>query len=891
MFCNFCSHTQVHLNMNERLSAFKWLLVSIICLLYASGPAVAQQPSSPLLASFEAYRQAKSQTRFGVSWIPLGPTLNSARVEAVQADPLQPGTLYVAFGSGNLWKSTNHGMSWKPIFENMPALGIGDIALAPSDANVLYVGTGESLKKARNFTMPGTGIYRSTDAGASWEHLGLEDIWHTGEIAVHPTNPQHLLVAALGHFWTPNPHRGLYCSTDGGKNWEQVLYLDEHTGANDVVFAPSDPQIAYAAMWENYPGISGKNSGVYRSEDGGRSWQKASKGLPTGAGLGRIGLAVSHQNPLKVYALVDNLEKKREHAAEVYRSLDGGRSWSRTHEQELLIFPGIGWYFADMYVNPQNDEEIFGLGVRMAHSTDGGKTFQLVGGQVFHFFPSAAQTLHLDHCELWINPLNPRHLILGNDGGLYISYDKGQHWMHYNNLPTGEFYDICLDDQQPYHIYGGTQDDATVYGPAKAWNPAFPDGWKYLWIDAWSGGDGCVTQVEPGNPNTVYFSMQHGAIRRKDMAADTSVSIRPSLPAGHRGKLEFNFVTPYFISPHQHQTLYHAGNYVFKSTDRGNNWQLISPDLSVSAHPQRRGTAAGALAESPLQPGLLYMGTDKGAFWVSKNGGGLWEEHSQGLPTHYIRSIAPSRYQVSRVYVALSGINYDDLGAYLYVSEEYGQAWKPLMQGLPNEVVNVVVEDPLYEDILYAGMYRGVYISTDRGASWQLLGSDLPAASVADLEIQPEELDLVAATHGRGIFKLNLKPIHQAYLLTKTQTEAGVHLFPPPSAQAPYYNDTHGDVARQSIEPFLISFWLPQTMPYRLRLMQQDSLVWETDQQQGQQGLNQYVWDLMVEQVNSARPYFIHNRRYLRPGTYQLLLETDQSVSSTDWAITKRMER
>jgi hypothetical protein len=286
--------------------------------------------------------------------------------------------------------------------------------------------------------------------------VGLIDSYHIGEIAINPKNPAIVFVAVLGHFWSTNRNRGLYRTLDGGQSWEHVLYVSEHVGANDVVIFRSDPDVIYVSMWENNPGIFGKKSGVYKSVDGGQNWRRLHGGLPDGSKTGRIGLAVSWSNPDKVYALVDNLSRNREVAAEVYRTIDGGQTWERTHKDELFIFPGIGWYFADCYVNPQNDDELFALGVRAAFSGDGGRTFALIGGDVFHFFPSSAHVLHLDFCEMWLNPENPNHLVVGNDGGLYVSYDKGKSWMHYNNIPAGEFYDISVDNQDPYYVYGGT---------------------------------------------------------------------------------------------------------------------------------------------------------------------------------------------------------------------------------------------------------------------------------------------------------------------------------------------------------------------------------------------------------------------------------------------------
>ena len=644
----------------------------IIFIIYIASLLTAQESKNPLFSSFKNYIKAKDNTPFQVKWISAGPVTNSARVEALQGDPNQPGTMYVAFGSGNLWKTTNNGLDWKPIFENQPTLGIGDIAIAPSNSEILYLGTGESLRKNRNFTMSGTGVYRSDDGGETWTHLGLEETWHIGEIVVHPHNPDIVFVAAMGKFWSESTFKGIYRTINGGKDWERVLYIDKNTRANDIVIAYSNPKIVYASMWENndntniVESVYGPNSGIYYSSDGGSSWNRSMDGLPEDPKIGRIGLAVSYQNAQKVYALMDNRNQTEGDSAEVYQSLNGGVTWRKTHNDTLRIFPrnNIGWYFADIYVSPKNDDEIYSLGVRMAHSKDGGKTFSTVGGNIQHLQPSPAQTLHLDHCELWINPINPNHLALGNDGGLYVTYDKGANWLHLNNIPTGEFYDITLDNQKPYNIYGGVQDNATVYGPAKEWNPHVQDAWKYLWIDAWSGGDGCVTQVDPNDHNTVYFSRQHGDGLRKDMNADTSITIGPSRKkVSKENNLRYNFVSPYFISPHDSKTLYHGANHVIKSSDRGDSWQIISGNIAESSKPEKKSWAAGAIAESELKPGLLYVGTDHGAFWVSKNSGKSWKEYSDGLPNAL--GIPTS---------TLQGNIYYHLGLTYYLQKKYHKA-------------------------------------------------------------------------------------------------------------------------------------------------------------------------------------------------------------------------
>jgi photosystem II stability/assembly factor-like uncharacterized protein len=829
----------------------------------------ARQKLSPLVASFQTYQKMKKTTPYQLNWVSLGPTLNSARADVVQVDTKHPGTMYVGFGSGGLWKTVNNGINWKCIFEEQASLGIGDMELAPSNPNIIYLGTGENLKKPRNFTLTGTGMYRSNDAGKTWQHIGLEDSWAIAEIAIHPKNPDIVMVAVLGHLWSKNNNRGLYQTINGGKTWQQVVYLDDKTGANDVVISPSNPKVMYASTWEVFPGITGKNSGVHRSTDGGKTWKACTKGLPSGEKVGRIGLSVSYTNPQKAYALVDNLNNQKGDAAELYKTTDGGLTWSKTHSSPFYNFSVIGWYFTDVYVNPKDDEEVYCLGVRLAYSTDGGKTFSFVGGNVTRATPSLANGFHLDQSELWINPENPNHLAAGNDGGFYVSYDKGLSWFHYNNIPTGEFYDLTID-QKNYLIYGGTQDDATVFGPAKEINPGFPDTWKYLWIDPWDGGDGCVSQVDPDDENTVYYSMQHGHAVRYNKKTDSAFVIQPKLPQASKDTLVFNYIAPYFISSHQSRTLYHGGNFIFKSTDRGDNWQVIGPNLAISSIKEKRSFSTVALVESKLEKGLLYAGTDKGAFWVSKNDGTSWEENSTGLANNYIRSICPSRFVKARVYVAMTGINYDDLQGYLYVSEDYGKNWKSIAVGLPNEPINVILEDPILENVLYLGGLRGVYISQDRGQSWAYFGANMPGAAIADLDIHEATMDLVAATHGRGIYRINLRPIHA--MVTQNLTLSQDHLFEIPECNKPWPNSQGGQPDCRTLEKAEIAYWLSEDKSIKLMLKDNENKTIWSESLQGTKGFNQYRWDLIVSKQNSSMPYFIHYANFLKSGTYKMVL-------------------
>ena len=857
------------------------LFLALTCFVFSGSLQSQNQPESPLVKSHALHSKMKADSPYGLEWIPLGPTVNGARAEAVQADPANPGTLYAAFGSGGLWKSMNHGLNWKPIFENKASLGIGDFALAASNPEIIYVGTGESLKKARNFTMPGTGIYRSDDAGETWSHLGLNDCWHIGEISVHPENPDIVVVAAQGHFWSDNSNRGLFRTINGGKSWEHVLFIDEVTGANDVVFSPADPSIVYASMWQNYPGVNGPKSAIYKSEDSGKSWVKVVNGITIDENTGRIGLAASYQDPNKAYAFIDQRNRGNSRGAgEIYKTEDGGKHWGKTHQKDIYSMAGLGWYFMDIYINPQDDEELYALGVGLIRSEDGGKNFEYIRGQINHISPSPAQTLHLDHCEMWINPINPKELLLANDGGVYHSYDKGESWLHYNNIPTGEFYDIEIDHKQPYNIYGGTQDDATVFGPAKELNTKFDDPWEYVWIDAWSGGDGCITLVDPNDDNTVYFSMQNGSARRKDLKKDKSVSIRPrfrnlSIP------LKYNFIAPYMLSPHNSNRVYMAGNYVMQSENRGDDWKIISPELSQMRKLPKDEIGAGAIAESLFDEGTLYIGTDRGTVLRTQDQGLHWEDISNGLPNNYIRCIYPSKHKKGRIYLQQTGLNYDDLGAYLYVSENEGKKWKSIVNNLPNHPINCILEDPLHENILYAGTYKGVYISLNHGGHWSYLGKDMPDASVADLIIEEQSKDLIAATHGRGIYKINLTPFYD-----KIDVEINADfLFNPPPAYFPKRRDTHRDIDENTIEKCPITFWLEEAKSVKLLLTnQQDSVLWSR-QIEGQKGFNQYRWDLVIKNQSSDQPYFTRFKSYLPKGEYILKLESPMGIQKKEFLV------
>ncbi len=855
------------------------LTLSGFFLLVTLAQVFGQKSEGPVITAWESYSQNKSESVFsGLTWNLIGPTINSGRVEAIDVLPDNPSTIYAGFGSGNLWKTTNHGLSWEAIFDNHAGYSIGDVSIAPSNSNIVYVGTGESLRAKRAHTIPGAGVYRSDDAGKTWNSIGLANTHHIGRIAVHPTNPDIVFVAALGSFYSPSEERGIYRTENGGESWEKVVYVNDRVGGNEVVFAPTDPSILYASTWYCSEDKAGPGGTLHKSTDGGKTWKVINNGFPAGEMNGRTGLAVSLQNSSKVYAFTDNVNAGYENGSgELYLTLDGGESWKKTNDKNLKILNTFGEVFTDCFVNPLDDNEIYVLGISVLRSTDGGKNFEPLKGTVQHLQPSPANFFHLDHHEMWINPSNPNHIIVGNDGGVYISYDTGSTWMHYNNLPVGEFYFVRTDNDTPYKIYSGTQDDSAVRGPAKTLKKEGADGWEYVWIDPWGGGDGIVVAPDPENSDIVYYESQNGAIRRKSMSTGETKSIRPRLPKDSLNQLFNEWLTPFFTSAYTPKTLYYGANYMFKSTDRGDNWKVISPDLSLSSDPNRVGNGIIAMEESPNRQGLLYAGTSKGAAWVSKDDGANWTEISEGLPRKYIKSFAPSKFKESRVYVTQSAIGEDDLSAYVYRSEDFGSTWENITSNLPQAPVNVILEDPLFENVIYIGTFNGVYVSLNRGESWHVLGTEIPNSFVSDMTIQERENDLIAVTHGRGIFKIDLEPLHN-YL--KNTPEAAEFLYI--SEAILPQGDGSGKPDFSSYENVAFNFYSPSEGKLKLNIIDKEGSSVFTKEISGQKGLNTYSWDLILGPITRDDPYLFNFVELAKPGDYRIHLTGDQlDIEST----------
>ena len=744
------------------------------------GSAEAPTDADTRMRAWRQHVQMETESPFAdLTWRAVGPQMQGGRIESVAIPRGSQSTLYVGAGSGNLWKTVNNGTTWEPIFEKESTFAIGDVEVAPTNPNIVWVGTGEVLMARSSYA--GTGVFKSTDAGSTWQNMGLADTHHIGRVLIHPTDPNIVYVAAIGHLYTFNTERGLFRTTDGGQTWEKVLYVDDRTGVVDLVMDPSNPEVLYASAWERSRKAwghtaHGEGSGVYKSIDGGDSWEMLSNGLPSGPEVGRISIDVAPSNPDVVYVLIDNhqvvptvpgpgpgdrgAQRPQRIAGELYRSDDRGISWRKVNEEPL----SAGYDFCIVKVAPDNENIVYLPGNRFLVSEDGGRTYRQIEGTLVHLLPHGSRVLHLDMHDLWVNPDNPRHLVLGNDGGLHVSYDRGESWLHINNLPIGEFYAVGVDMDTPYNIYGGTQDDAALFGPSDhlvEWDSQDP--WQHVYLDRWGGGDSYFTYRDPTDPNVIYYEHQFGDLRRKDMVEGSAPRIRPTADEGEP-VLRTNWMTPFFISRYDDHTLYYGANKLFKSPTRGDSWTPISPDLTSQPLTQGNvpfGTLT-SVSESPLQQGLLYTGGDDGYLHVTLNDGTDWTRIDAALPGKWVSRIVASQHDLATVYVSFTGYRDDDFSSYLFRSTNFGDTWESISANLPVEPINVIREDTTSDQVLYVGTDLGVYVSLDQGQSWLSLCTNLPTTPVYDLVVHPRDNELVLGTHGRSVFVADITLIQAA---------------------------------------------------------------------------------------------------------------------------------
>lgn len=788
--------------------AFSFALLAILCAAVYAQSALAQDSSSaPTIESATANLKMRA----------IGPAIMGGRVDDIAVAETDPKTIYIGAAAGGLWKSTDGGMTWTSLFDSQPNPSIGAVAVAPSNPSVVWVGTGEANN--RQSASWGDGVFKSTDGGKTWSHMGLDDTQAIGRVVIDPTNPDIVYIAAVGHLWGANSERGLFKTSDGGKTWNKVLFINDDTGVTDVAIDPQSPTTLYAAAYERRRTVWGFNgggpgSGIYKSTDGGVTWTKLSTNLPTGD-IGRTAVAVYRKNPNIVYALIQNGKD-----GGVFRSEDKGATWKRMSAEDPR--PS---YFSQIRIDPNNDLRIWMGGVNLYYSEDGGKTFN----------QQRVRDVHSDFHGIWIDPENSNFMLVGCDGGVYESRDSGRDWDHLNTMTLGQAYEVGYDNQEPYHVCAGYQDNAEWCGPSRTW---FAGG---IPNSAWfmvGGGDGFYVKPDPSDPDTIYTESQDGNLERRDLRNDEALSIRPVPPNDSDPPYRFNWNSPLLISSRDHNTLYYGGNFLFKSTDRGNTWTKLGGDLTTGVD---RNTLPilGALPtkdtlslydgvewyptittidESPMNSSVLWVGTDDGNLQVSRDGGQNWENVASRVPGvpkgTYVTRVVASKYDEGTAYVTFDGHRSNDFHVYLFKTTNYGHTWKNLGAGISQETgtLHVVREHPSNKNMLFVGAEFGAYFSLDGGQTWNKLNMGLPTVPVDDIQIQPRENDLILATHGRSIYILDdLTPVED---LNSQVLGENLHLFPIRNTIAwRIYNNRWFDAQQVFLGPnppdgVLISFYL-----------------------------------------------------------------------------------
>ena len=799
--------------MNHRYKNFVFVLLvsNIMALMLLASSGFGQNANEGLLKSF--------------TWRNIGPANMGGRTVDIEGVESNPKIIYAGTATSGVWKTVNAGITWEPIFDDQPVASIGDLAVSTKDPNIVYVGTGEA--NGRNSSPWGAGVFKSTDGGDSWEFVGLKNTQHIGRVLIDPEDPDVVYVAAVGRLWGHSEDRGLYKTTDGGKNWEKILYLNERTGVTDVAMDPENNDILYAAAYERMrDGFSGGNpavmygpeAGIYISRNAGKDWDRVTDGLPN-TEMGRIGLAVSRSNPGTLYAQIQTRfsrrsteqggrggrggrggggrggrggqpqippeEYNRENADKfqgIYKSTDHGRSWTWVGSEDNRPF-----YYSQLRVDPNDENVLWAGGLNLRYSEDGGVTFESVTG-----------TAHVDHHAIWIDPNDSDHVISGCDGGINITFDRGENWDVITQMPMAQFYAITADMRKPYHVYGGLQDNGTWGGPSQTrsrWGIR-----NYHWYVI-GGGDGFFAQVDPVDPNIVYSESQNGGLRRLDLSTGVSRSIRPGLNntvnlskfypdlanrqeggggrggggrgGGRGGPFRFDWNSPILISPHNNTTILFGGNHVFKSVNRGDQWSIVSEDLTSSSG----RTAVVSIDESPIIPGVIWAGTNDGNVWLTRNHGENWTRLNGNIPNapekYWVKRLEASNHDPARAYLVFDGHRNDDQNPYVFVTDDYGQSWRSITSNLPEGSVYVVREDYINPDLLFAGTEFSIFVSLDRGRSWDRFMNGFPTVPVHDLYIHPRDGDLIAGTHGRGAWIAdNITPLQQL-----ANVEDDVHLF------------------------------------------------------------------------------------------------------------------
>lgn len=788
-----------------------WSLVFTVAL--AAGALAPQAQTSRradaefLRRAYDSYKSLRAASPYRTAdWSYLGPTNISGRATDIAvADKAGRRRIYAAYATSGIWKTDDDGATWQAVWEHMPSTSIGDIAVAPSNPDIVWVGTGEA--NIFRASMPGTGVYKSTDAGQTWQHMGLTDTQTIGRILVHPANPDIVYVAASGHEWTDNEMRGVFKTTNGGRSWTKVLYRSPRTGAIDLVMDPRNPNTLYASLWQRIrrkwsdprvePGY--REGGVMKSTDGGRTWSDASAGLPAPEFRGRIGIDLARSQPDTLYALVDNYEIGRQarpgqrdaygrpmpegqgfiKGADIYRSTDGGRSWRQTSRQDQAMIDYLndrqsgtyGWVFGQIRVDPTNPEIVYILGVPLSRSTDGGRTFaQFNGPSTSNVDSQPTGNVHSDHHGLWIDPANTNIIYNANDGGFYQSADGGKTWKFAVSAAGAQFYNVAVDTSSPPWAYGSIQDHFSFRGriDLSQGRGAIP---AVVWESA-PGGEGSHHAIDPENPSIIYTHGFYGNFTRTDISDSPAGGGRggrsrgvatPIQPQDPTAELRAQWMAPFIISPHDNSIVYAGFQFLFRSSSRGDNWERISPDLTDNNSGQMGQNPSAipyqtivAIAESPGKRNLLYVGSDDGRLHTTIDGGKEWTELTSKLPVRrWISRVTPSAHAEGTVYVTQRGREDDDFAAYVYKSTDFGRTFRSIASNIPAGPVNVIREDPQNPNVLYVGTDFGAFVSTNGGVKWEVLGGNLPSVQVSDLHVDARHEIIVISTYGRGMWAMD----------------------------------------------------------------------------------------------------------------------------------------
>ncbi|MCC6318898.1 MAG: glycosyl hydrolase [Gemmatimonadaceae bacterium] len=831
-------------------------------LLFLAGTAVSAQPArrpATAAAPSPAAPTVAESLFAGLSYRNIGPSNMSGRMSDVEGVAGDPSIVYVGSASGGVWKSTNAGTTWTPIFDKQSVASIGDLALDPTNPEVVYVGTGEA--NVRNSVSFGNGVYKTTDGGKTWRHLGLADTRHISRIVVNPRDPRKVYVAAVGHAFGPNEERGVFMSEDGGEHWTKVLYTDAVHGAADLDIDPVNPNRLYAALWyfdrKQWTFRSGdEQGGIYRSVDGGKTWTKATKGLPKL--MGRVGIKVAPSSPNVVYAVAETRE------GYVFRSTDHGETWVKTSDNAHTL--GRGFYYADLRVDPTNADRLYTLGMAFSFSVDGGSTFRPMTGN-----------FHGDHQTMWIDPMNPRRMFMGDDGGMNVSYDQGRQWEWYPNLPVGQFYQVSYDMREPfYHLAGGLQDNGVWTGPSRVRGASILiDDWRFI-----QNGDGYYAVSHPDNPDLFLSDYQAGGIQATNLQTYEQREASPQIkrmdgyPADSN-QVRFNWNAPIVKSPHDGKIVYFAGNIVYKSSDWGRTWTAISPDLSKNDR-SRQGDAGGpvlkentvaeyygnvfSFAESPVQAGVLWAGTDDGNLQVSRDAGRTWSNVAANVPgvgpDAVVSGVEPSRTAAGTAYATFERRMMDDFRPYVYKTTDFGRTWTNITGNLPaDNYVQVIREDPKNASLLYVGTELGLYASWSGGSDWTRLHlGNLPPVAVHEVLVHPRDNDLVLATHGRALWVFDDASAIQQ--MTPAIARKAAHLFTPRVATRFNQGDQKWNWGNKQFRgantPYgaLVTYWLgakPADSALRIEVLQEGRVIRTLRRPTTNQGFNRVAWDLRMD--------------------------------------------